>query len=65
MRDADIVTRAVADVKRVLADFSQSEPGVRDSNATLRRMLDILDEEKVVTAQKRLAAGFGVMRIVK
>jgi hypothetical protein len=41
------------------------EPGPRDAEATVQRLIEILDHRDVVAAQDRLMQGFGELRIVK
>jgi hypothetical protein len=63
MRDIDIINKAMQDAQAVLRDFVQ--PGPRDPQDTLVRMLEILDHEDVVAAQERLRKGYGHLQLVK
>jgi hypothetical protein len=63
MRDIDIINKAMEDAQAVLRDFIQ--PGPRDPQDTLARMLEILDHEDVVAAQARVRQGYGRLRLVK
>ncbi|MGM4885307.1 hypothetical protein AB8A20_08015 [Tardiphaga sp. 604_B6_N1_1] len=57
MRDIDIINKAMEDAQAVLRDFIQ--PGPRDPQDTLARMLEILDHQDVVAAQERLRKAMG------
>jgi hypothetical protein len=48
---------------RVLRDYI--EPGPRDPEAALQRMLEILDREDVLAAQAQLTKGYGRLKVVK
>jgi hypothetical protein len=63
MRDIDLVTQAMRDAHKVLCEHI--EPGPRDADKTLQRMLEILDRDDVVAARERLSNGFGTLRTVK
>jgi len=63
MRDIDIVTKAMKDAQKVLSDYI--EPGPRDPQAVLQRMLGILDRDDVVAARERLSTGYGQLRSIK
>ncbi|SFM26983.1 hypothetical protein SAMN03159423_0312 [Bradyrhizobium sp. NFR13] len=63
MRDIDIITKALDDAEKVIHDYSR--PGPRNPEWTLHRMIDILDREDVVAARKRLAQGYGHLRLVR
>ncbi|MGM4886309.1 hypothetical protein [Tardiphaga sp. 11_C7_N12_6] len=63
MRDIDIINKAMEDAQAVLCDYI--EPGPRDPQAILQRMLEILDHQDVVAAQERLRRGYGRLRLVK
>lgn len=63
MRDMDIVTHATNEVKAVLAEIIG--PELRDPDAVLQRMRQILDREEFVAAQDRLVRRYGKLRVVK
>ncbi|KAA0076109.1 hypothetical protein [Tardiphaga sp. P9-11] len=63
MRDIDIIMKAMHDAQALLGAYI--EPGPRDPEAVLQRMLDILDREDVIAAQERLRRGYGRLRLVK
>jgi hypothetical protein len=63
MKDIDIINKAMEDAQAVLRDFIQ--PGPRDPQATLVRMLEILDHQAVIAAQERLRKGYGQLRLVR
>jgi hypothetical protein len=63
MRDIDIINKAMEDAQAVLRDFLQ--PGPRDPQDTLARMLEILDHQDVVAAQERLRKGYGRLKVVQ
>lgn len=52
MTDQDIVLQALGRAQDVLAAYV--EPGYRDANSTINRLLDILDDGEVVQAHERL-----------
>jgi hypothetical protein len=62
MRDIDIINKAMEDAQAVLRDYIQ--PGPRDSQYTIKRMLEILDHQDVVAAQERMRR-YGHLQIVK
>ena len=63
MTDQQIVLKAFADLQKLAAD--SIEPGPRTpAEATLQRMLEIVDNNEVVAAAERLSQGFG-LRVVK
>ena len=63
MRDVDIINKAMDDAQAELHRYV--EPGPRNPEAVLQRMLDILDREDVVAAQQRLSRGYGRLTVVK
>jgi hypothetical protein len=63
MTDQQIVLKAFDDLLKIAADYI--EPGPRISaEATLQRMLEIIEREEVVAAAERLEQGFG-LRVIK
>lgn len=52
MTDQEIILRAIGRAHDVLAAYI--EPGARDSDATVNRLLAILDDGEVVEAHERL-----------
>jgi hypothetical protein len=63
MRDIEIINKAMEDAQAVLSDYI--EPGPRDPQFVLQRMLEILDHQDVVAGQERLRKGYGHLRLVK
>jgi len=63
MRDIDIINKAMEDAQQVLHRYV--EPGPRNPEAVLQRMLEILDHKDVLAAQERLRRGYGHLRLVK
>jgi hypothetical protein len=63
MRDIDIITKAMDDAQQVLHGYI--EPGPRDAQQTLQRMIEILDRDDVVAARERMSRGYGQLRVVK
>lgn len=63
MRDLDLVQQAISDAQAVLADYL--EPGPRDAEAAMQRLIAILDRDDLVAALERLKQGFGAPRVVK
>jgi hypothetical protein len=63
MRDIDIINKAMEDAQAALHTYIQ--PGPRDPQFVLRRMLEILDHEDVVAAQARVRQGYGRLRIMR
>jgi hypothetical protein len=63
MRDIDIITKAMEDAQAVLCEYV--EPGPRDPQAVLQRMLEILDRDDVIAAQERLRSGYSQLRVIK
>jgi hypothetical protein len=63
MRDVEILKQAIEEAQSVLHEYV--EPGPRNPEMILQRMLDILDRVGVVEAQKRLSRGYGQLRVVK
>lgn len=62
MTDQELILQAIADLQRIAAEYI--EPGPRDAEATIEKMLEILDRNDIVAAAARLAAGFGI-RVAK
>jgi hypothetical protein len=63
MRDIDIITKAMDDAQQVLHRYI--EPGPRNPEAVLQRMIEILDRDDVIAARERLSRGYGRLRLVK
>ncbi len=63
MSDQDLISRAIEDAQRVLAQHI--EPGSRrNAEATINMLLFLLDRRDVVAAIRRLRASYG-LRVVK
>ena len=58
MTDQELIVRAVREAQLVLASYI--EPGRRDSEATINRLLTILDRSELVEATDRLEGALGL-----
>jgi hypothetical protein len=58
--DQEIVLKAIADMQKISDGYSQ--PGLRDAEFALQKIIEILNRRDVVAAAERLARG---IRIVK
>jgi hypothetical protein len=63
MRDIDLVEQAITEAQAVLHAYI--EPGPRSAEASMQRLIEILDREDLVAALERLKQGFGAPRVVK
>jgi hypothetical protein len=64
MRDIDLIEQAISDAQAVLADYLEpSAP--RSAEASMQRLIEILDRDDLVAALERLRQGFGAPRIVR
>ena len=62
MTDEQIVLKAFDDLLKLAAGYI--EPGSHNAEATLNKMIEIIDSNEVVAAAERLEKGFG-LRVVK
>ena len=51
MKDQDRINKAVTSAQKVLGEYI--EPGPRDCEQTINKLLDVLDDRKVANAVKR------------
>jgi hypothetical protein len=61
--DQDLVLDAIEDAQRILAEYVEPTSR-RNPEVTINMLLSLLDRRDVVSAVKRLRAGYGI-RVVK
>jgi hypothetical protein len=75
MTDQETVLKAFADLQRIAAAYIEPDPVLsagsfrfrnrpRNHEATVQKMLEIIDNDKVVAAAERLSKGYG-LKVVK
>jgi hypothetical protein len=57
MRDEAIVTTALNEAALIIGDYL--EPGSRDPVATINRLIEVLDNQKLAAAIERMEKGYG------
>jgi len=62
MTDQDLIIEAIEEAQRILPEYIETGP--RDTAATVKALLDVLDRRDGVAALNRLKAGYG-LRVVK
>jgi hypothetical protein len=62
MKDQDIVISALNEAALIIGDYL--EPGPRDPVATINRLIEVLDDQKLAAAIKRMEKGYG-LKVVK
>ena len=62
MKDQDIVLTALNEAGSIIGEYL--EPGSRDPVATINRLIEVLDDQKLAAAIKRMEKGYG-LKVVK
>jgi hypothetical protein len=71
--DQDTILKAFADLQRIAAAYNKPTASIpawrranvrRDHEVTIRKMIEIIDNEQVAAAAERLSKGYG-LRVVK
>jgi hypothetical protein len=64
MRDVDTLVQTIRQIEMILSEHI--EPGhSQDAAVTVERIFLVMDQHDAAGAADRLAAGFGVLRVVK
>jgi hypothetical protein len=62
MKDQDIVVTALKEAGLIIGDYL--EPGPKDPLATINRLIEVLDNQKLAAAIERIDEGCG-LKVVK
>jgi hypothetical protein len=62
MKDQDIINAALNEAALIIGDYL--EPGRRDPLATINRLIQVLDNQKLAAAIERADKGYG-LKVVK
>jgi hypothetical protein len=61
MTDQDLLISTLREAGRIISDHL--EPGPRDSEQTLMRLIEVLDRQDLASAIERLEAGHGLREV--